>query len=131
MDRDPEARIRRQPGEPVRLSLVGPGGQSVEQSTIPGDYSRDLFELELPQAGVIGVVLRDDVPQAGEIVLLRSMASGAVQARARTHSSGEFMVSYLPPGQYVIQIREQSVRSVAVGPGRMQEVEPITLHGEN
>lgn len=126
-----EARIRRQPGEAVRLSVVGPGGTNVEQSTIPGDYSSDVFDLALPQAGVSGVVSREQVPQPGKTVLLRSVGSGAAQATTRTGPNGSFMIPYLTLGQYVIQIQDRPVRSVAIAPGRVEDVGQITLPADS
>lgn len=98
-----EIRGRRNGGLQVKVSCAGRGNRVVRARVPPSGGVEDVGEIVLePSCSISGRVLRGGQPFVGAMVILSSAQSGSV---ATTNQLGEYFISDLMPGEYVVQTR--------------------------
>jgi hypothetical protein len=108
--------VRRHPGEPVILSLVGPAGLVVREATLPAGAADATLDLPLPEGRVTGILLRGREPIPFARVSLLD-ADGAEMARAITDGAGAFLIPYLSPSNYTLLTGAAGGRAFALAAG--------------
>jgi hypothetical protein len=93
--------VRRHPGEPLVLSLIGPAGLVVRQASLPAGDAATALDLPLPQAQVGGTLMHGPEP-ARQARLTILAVDGTEAARGVTDNDGAFLVPFLPPGAYAL-----------------------------
>ncbi|MDA8016673.1 MAG: carboxypeptidase-like regulatory domain-containing protein [Thermoanaerobaculia bacterium] len=101
-----------------------------ELATWPADEAE--LEVRLPDGSVEGRALRTDTaaantPASGAQVRLIGFHDFAPIAELRTAPDGSFVVPYLAPGVYSIQIDDLIYTYVSLRPGQTLEVGPLRL----
>jgi len=119
--------LRRRPGEAVRLSVSDRTGREIVTGDIPASFEADRFDIELPESQVVGHLLREDAPLAGERIHVIDAVDGGVRATVRSDPEGRFGVPFLPPGTYRLIVADQVAHVFSLSTASQLDLREIQL----
>lgn len=121
-------KVRKPAGGAVRLRLTLPPGSTwIDQAVLPADDTSSSIDLSLPQAGVSGLLVKDEsIPVAGRRVDILA-ADGSPRAFTSTGEDGSFAVPFLPAGTYALVVDGRPLQSFAIDRDQQRDLGRIPL----
>jgi hypothetical protein len=111
-------------GEAVSLTLAR-GHTNVELGVLPAADGRAVFDLDLPQTEVRGVLVGKALPPSLRLV---SASDPGVFAFSQLPADGSFSIPFLRPGVYALVVGGRAIRSLSVETNGATDLGTIDLN---
>ena len=115
--------VRQRPDESLTLRLTREG-ISVAQAILPATFDEPHLRIDLPETAVQGQVESGEGPLD---VRLQSVTTPGISAWTVTAPGGTFLIPFLPPGAYILEIQGRPTSTVTLAAGNSQDLGVLSL----